>query len=356
MRRDTMDEKIKLIRQDIDAVDNSIAGLLVDRAQLVIKMKSTKKGQKIYRPSREAEIIDRVVANNKSAFSDDTIRAIFTEIVSGGRNLEEKLRVAYLGPDGSYSHEASIKLLGSQSEFLPQPQMSDAVKAVERGLADVTVIPIENSTEGSVAETLTLLVNTNLHITGEIILPIAHNLMSHATNLSAIKQVVGHPQALGQCRAWLQANLAGVELIPASSNSAAAKQVTSDKTMAAIAGSLASAIWKLPILVQNIQDSVHNETRFIALSHATTTETGNDKTTLVCTVHDSPGALYKMLGIFEQLEINLLALISHPIENGDYAFYIDFEGHSDNTEVVKALKELIKTIKSCQFIGSYRKG
>ncbi len=348
-----MDKKIQKIRTKIDAVDDAMLSLLAQRAELVIAMKQAKGGANIYRPSREADILNRVVRHNNSQFPDKTIRAIFTEIVTGGRNLEEKLRVAYLGPEASYSHEAAIRLFGSQSDFLPRLRLTDVVAAVERGEADVAMLPIENSSEGSVAETLQLLRRTPLRITGEITMPIVHCIMSHAPSLTAIKQVVAHPQALGQCRAWLQLHVPDAELVSATSNSAAAALAKKNSSMAAIASEKAAGLFDVPILHRSIQDEAQNTTRFIVLGKTETQSTGNDKTSIICTAHNKPGALHELLGIFLKHGVNLLALTSHPEPDGDYAFYIDFEGHSSDTVIRKVLDELAESARQCIIKGSY---
>lgn len=350
-----MDNEIAKIRDGIDQVDSSILALLSERSKLVIQMRRAKNGQNIFKPSREREIIRRVVKNNKSHFSDATIEAIFTEIVTGGRNLEESLRVAYLGPEGSYSHEAAIRLLGSQSKFRDCMRLSEAVQLTERGETDIALLPFENSTEGSVAETLRILAGTSLKICGEISLKINHCLIGQAENIEEIKEVTAHPQALGQCRFWLENNLSQAKLTPATSNSAAVKSAKSNKHIAAIAGEHAAKMYSLPIISKNIQDEVGNTTRFIALGHIVAEPTGNDKTTIICTTDNKPGALHELLGIFLTHNTNLESLLSHPQPNGKYAFYIDFEGHQAQRSTQKVLKQLQSVARSCKIIGSYPK-
>jgi chorismate mutase/prephenate dehydratase len=349
-------DKIAAIRTRIDAIDDEINQLLAKRAICGVEMKRVKGGVKIYRPAREAAILQRMVTQNTSMFSDDSIRAIFTEIISSGRNLEEKLRVSYLGPAGSYSHEAAQKLLGATSNFVPEATLRDALKAAESGSSEVALLPIENSSEGSVTETHKLLLSTALSIIGEVRLPIQHNLLSSAKTLDDIKVVYGHPQALGQCREWLRTHVSQAELVPASSNSQAAQQAANEPTSAAIASKKAADIVGLPVIAKAISDNVSNETRFVLLGKAATEPTDSDKTSVICTTTDKPGALHELLGIFVANGINLLRLESQPHPDHQYAFYIDFEGHKDTANVAKALEALNNTAKSCKLLGSYPKG
>lgn len=350
-----MENKILEIRKSIDIVDDKINVLLAQRAELVIAMKRAKGGAKIYRPSREAEIIKRVVAKNAGEYPDATIRAIFTEIVSGGRNLEQKLKVGYLGPEGSYSHEAAAKLLGSQSDLIAFGSLADVFAAGQKSVVDVVVMPIQNSSEGSVVETIKMLADTNLQIVGEITLPINHCLITKATDLKNISKICAHPQALGQCRKWLQINLPNVTTEPVSSNSAAVDMAKQNVNIAAIASQRAADIYDMPILKHNIQDVVDNNTRFVALGSAETQPSDNDKTSLICVAQNKPGALYELLGVFQAYGINLLSLSSHPRAGGDYDFYIDFDGHIATKNVGSMLEKLITVALSCKILGSYPK-
>lgn len=348
-----MDKKIAEIREGIDRVDDAILELLGERAELVTAMKKAKGGVKIFRPTREAEILRRVVAHNNTGLSDATIRSIFTEIVTGGRNLEEQLKVAYLGPEGSFSHDAAIELLGSQSDFHAFDSLGAAIKATEGDVAEVVLLPIENSTEGQVAETLKLLQQTSLEIIGEIDLPIVHCLLTEAKDIKKIKEVHAHPQALGQCRAWLEKHVPQAILVPTASNSEAAQHAKSSETMAAIASERAASVYKVPVHAVSIQDMPDNRTRFVALSKTPTQPTDHDKTSVICTTKDKPGALHELLGIFLQHGTNLLRLVSHPQPDGDYAFHIDFEGHKDTPDIAKLLVELESAARTCKIIGSY---
>lgn len=348
-----MDNKIDDIRNRIDKVDSSILDLLAKRSKLVSDMKKAKQSSRIFRPVREIEILRRVTSQNKTEFSDDAIRAIFTEIVSAGRNLQEPLRVAYLGPVGSFSHDAAIKMLGSQSDFSACDSLSAAVRHTEMDIADVALLPIENSSEGSVIESLKLLRQTSLNIIGEVDLPIVHCLLSNSEDKKYIKKVYAHSQALGQCREWLKKHLPQALAVPVKSNSEAAMLASKEPGAAAIASERASMIYKLNIYAKAIQDTTNNHTRFIALSKVTTGPTGNDKTSIICLTEDNPGSLHEVLGIFRKYGINLTCLVSHPEPNGSYSFYIDFIGHKDESATAKMLDELAHVARNCEIIGSY---
>lgn len=350
-----MNDKIATIRKKIDIVDSQLAVLVAKRAECAIEMKRAKGDKPIYRPSREAEILKRVQRENVSKLPDESMRAIFTEIVTACRNLEQELQISYLGPEGSYSHAAAQKMFGLTSKFIPQLSLHEVLSAVESGMVDVAFLPIENSSEGSVIETHRLLFATSLGITGEFILPIRHNLLSISSNLKAIKTVYAHPQAHGQCREWLQHNLPLAKLVNADSNSKAASIALKQPHSAAIASKQAASIVGIPVLESGINDFSDNQTRFIALSSHKTSPTNSDKTSIICTVRDKIGALHELLGIFEKYKINLTRLESQPHPDHEYTFFIDFEGHRDTQSITKALEELGRTAKTCKILGSYPK-
>lgn len=349
-----MSQQLSGLRSQIDAVDNGIIDLLKQRAELAEKIKIAKTGP-IYKPSREASIIERLCGENHTGLPDEAISAIFRQIIGACRNLEQPLAVSFLGPAGTYSHQAAVKLFGSTSRFVPQTSITKAVDAVERQLSDVALLPFENSSEGSITETHRLLLTTPLQIIGEYTMPITHALLSKAAGLKAIKTVYAHPQALGQCRQWLQANLPNATLVGESSNSQAAKRANKQLTAAAIASADIAEQYGLTVLTNQIQDSADNRTRFIALSKYSTESTGNDKTSVICTVRDKPGALHELLGILAKHGISMTRLESQPHPDHIYAFYIDIEGHASQAQIQNALKELSLAAKTCKMLGSYPK-
>jgi chorismate mutase/prephenate dehydratase len=343
------------IRRQFDDIDSRIIGLLMERAELAIAMKSAKGNAMVYRPAREAQILRSVAAQTTGALSPEAMQAIYSEIIGACRNVQSRLRVAYLGPAGSYSHEAAQKKLGSASEYVAAASLTEAARLVEAGTCNVALLPIENSAEGAVAETHKLLLTTSLQIVGETILLIRHCLLSKERRLDTITRVYAHPQALGQCREWLRSYLPQAELIAQSSNSRAAEIASGEPGAAAIASQHAAKLTGLAVLAQAINDSPTNETRFVLLGTQPTEASGNDKTSIICSVENRPGALYMLLGIFAARQINLVRLVSQPISSHEYVFFVDLDGHQSHAPVAEALSILTSTAKCCTVLGSYPK-
>lgn len=293
---------------------------------------------------------------NKGPLPAEAIRSIFTQIIASFRDqlqLDRPISVAYLGPKGSYSQEASEKLFGSTIDFHGEETISAVFRSVQAGTTKLAVVPIENSSEGAVRETHSLLLNTGVNIVSEISVPIVHCLLSKNGGLSAIKRVYAHPQSLGQCRIWLATHLPNAVLVPQKSNSSAAQLAASTNEGAAIASKSAADIYGLDILETAINDQPDNQTRFIALGNYKTKPTGNDKTSMICVAKDKPGALYELLGVLAEHKISMTRLESQPYEQGQYAFYIDFIGHRDDTEINIAIKKIDEMTKVCKVLGSY---
>jgi chorismate mutase / prephenate dehydratase len=341
--------------QRIDRIDDQILDLIARRVRAVRALKQAKGMTTAYHPDQEAMLLRRLSERNQGPLPDEAIAAIFTEIIAACRSLQRPLRVTYLGPAGSYSHEAALQLVGSSVELIPQASLGEALRAAETGSSDVALLPIENSSEGMVVETHKLLRTTPLTIMDETRLDIRHCLLSRCDALTDISQVYAHPQALGQCRNWLQTHLPHAELIAQSSNSRAAEMAAATPHTAAIASRYAARLVGLAVLASNINDNPANQTRFILLGSQQTEPTGNDKTSLICTTKDVPGALHALLGIFVAHAVNLVRLESQPASNHDYLFYIDIEGHQADTQVAAALEELRQTAKDCKVLGSYPK-
>lgn len=350
-------ETLTDLRQQIDDINNQLVELLNKRAALAQRVGKAKQGSAIYRPGREASILTSIAASNTGPLPDAALQAIFREVIGACRNLEGQLRVAYLGPEGTYSEEAAIRHCGSTSAFMPAATIDEALQLVAKDGADVAIVPIENSTEGAVSHTLDLLLELPVRICGEHTLPIRHQLLSHATSLSAITEVAGHAQALAQCRAWLDAHLPHAKRLAVSSNAEGAQRAAVRPTMAAIAGKRASGLYELPILVANIADRADNTTRFLAVSQAGAAPTGNDKTSLVCSVPNKPGTLHQLLQLFAQNGINMTKLESRPATHAlwDYMFYIDIEGHAEDPLIAAALQKVEAYATFCKILGSYPK-
>lgn len=268
------------------------------------------------------------------------------------------MRIAYLGPQGTYSEEAALVYGGQDSKTLPADTIADALQIVIAKRADIAIVPIENSTEGSVLQTLDLLSKTTLKIRGEVMLPIHHQLLSRADNRADIELVYSHAQSLAQCREWLNANLPGVPVTPVVSNAHAAMLAADNPRAAAIASRRASQIYKLRILAKDIEDQDQNTTRFVALSASDARRTGADKTSMVCSVPNRAGSLYELLGILARRNINMTKLESRPLRNGkwDYMFYIDVDGHRTDTNIADALQDITAMATFVNVLGSYPKG
>ncbi len=352
-----MTQQLTHLREQIDGIDRQIVGLLNQRAAIAREVGASKQGQAVYRPAREAEVLQHVLAASDDSLGDEALAAIYREIIAACRNLQQPLRVAYLGPEGTYSEEAARQHYGSTSEYLSADSIDETVHVAEKGGADIAVVPVENSTEGAVGRTLDLLLETPLQINGEAFLPIHHQLLTHAANEQQVTEIVAHPQALAQCRAWLDAHVPTAKRTAATSNGEAARLATNNSAMAAIASRRASHIYKVPILAENIEDDPRNTTRFLALGTTEPTPTGHDKTSLVCSTANEPGALHALLDIFAQHGINIVKLESRPAQHKvwDYVFYMDIDGHRLDAPVATALQQLEKHTRFMKIMGSYPK-
>lgn len=352
-----MEDTLHKLRQEIDTVNKELVTLLSTRARIAQQIGAAKKSTEIYRPEREIQVLRQVLAQNTGPLSDEALAGIFKEIIGACRNLERRLRVAYLGPEGTYSEEAALRFAGSSSDFISCPAIEDAVRMTQSGQADIAIVPVENSTEGAVNRTLDILLETNLNIGGELMLPIHHQLLSKQANLQDIREVLAHPQALGQCRHWLAEHVPHAKQIPVASNAEAARLAAGHADKAAIAGTRAADTYKLPVLCTNIEDSAANTTRFLVLGPQEVPATGNDKTSLVCSVPNRTGSLHELLGIFASHAINLTKLESRPAASAqwDYVFFIDVDGHHTDKNVAEALQDIRKHASMAKLLGSYPK-
>jgi chorismate mutase/prephenate dehydratase len=349
-------EEVDNIRKNIDGIDEEILRLLNDRADWALKIKKTSLGKTPIRPERESAIVREMVEKNQGPLPADAIRQIYTQIIASFRDelqLDKPVSVSYLGPAGSYSEAAAKKLFGATIDLQPENSVSEAIKAVENGSVNLAVVAIENSSEGAVRETHKLLQGTNVKIVAEISLPITHCLISKSEDISGVKKVYAHPQALGQCRSWLATHLPQAEQIPCPSNSAAAELASNNDGSAAIASREAADIYGLEVLKKGINDQAGNETRFIALGNLETRPTGQDKTSVVISLIDKPGALHEILGVLADAGITMTRLESQPFKKNQYVFYIDFVGHIHEKKVAEVLDKLDKSAKTCQVLGSY---
>lgn len=351
------EESLQKLRAEIDTINQEIVVALTKRALVAQQIGMAKGPGPVYLPGREKQVLAQVRALNKGPLSNEALEGIFKEIIAACRNLERRLTVAYLGPAGTYSHEAALHHAGSSSAYLPCNTIDDALVAVEKGEADIAVVPVENSTEGAVNRTLDLLLESRLQICGEITLPIHHQLLAPRQGITTITEVLAHPQALAQCRKWLEAHMPKTKQVPVASNAEAARLVAKSTGKAAIASRMASETYRLSILEANIEDAASNTTRFLVLGKQTVPPTGNDKTSIVCSVPNRAGSLYELLGIFARNKLNMTKLESRPAESAlwDYVFYIDIDGHQSDRQVSTALQKAKEHATLVKVLGSYPK-
>src|SRR5262245_11088204 len=345
------------LRSRINNLDEQILNLLNQRGNAALQIGELKRQQGLpyFVPERESQILDRLVATNRGPLGADAVRAIWREILSASLALEHPLSVAFLGPASTFTHQAAVRRFGSSAEFRPVRTIADIFEEVERGRAQYGVVPIENSTEGSVNITLDRLIDTDLLITGEITLDITQHLLSRATDLAEIKVVCSHPQGLAQVRGWLAAHLPEVPTEEMTSTTAAAERAREDPTVAAIAGELAARMCEVPILRARIEDNPSNSTRFLVIGRQPTQPSGRDKTSILFSMRNEPGVLHSILGPFAAHRLNLTRIESRPTKRRpwEYVNFVDFEGHRD-TDVVRAV--LAEVNARCQFLkvlGSY---
>jgi chorismate mutase / prephenate dehydratase len=347
------------LRRQIDEINQRLVKLFNQRARLAQQIGHLKHsdGAPIYQPVRERQVLERVVALNQGPLSGEHLRRIFQEIISACTALEHTLRVAYLGPEHTYTHEAARNRFGASASFLPEPSIASVFQALENSRADYGVVPVENSTEGSVSLTLDLLIDTPLCIIGEILLPIRHALMAR-TDAGNFSRIVSHQQSLGQCRNYLAANYPHCELEAVPSNSFAARKAASDASYAAIASIAAARANGLNVIAENIQDVAQNTTRFLVLGREAMTPSGTDKTGLVFALPERAGALHGALTLFARQRINLTMIQSRPQRERPwaYVFFVDLQGHREDAKVRRALSALEKQALFLKVLGSYPEG
>lgn len=349
--------KLEELRKKIDSLDDKILELLNKRMEVVKAVGELKNKTKspIYRPKREEEILKRLKSKNRGPLNDAAIEAIFLEIFAVSRNLERPERVAYLGPIGSFSHQAAESRFGAMSDYLSMSSIDAVFKAVETKRAKYGVVPIENSIDGVVGQTLDLLGNSRLLIVSELYMPIHHTFASLEEDISKIKKIYSKDIAFGQCRNFLNEHgFEDIELIPVESTAKAAKIASKEKQSAAICSHIAAKLYNLPIVFENIEDMHTNKTRFIIISDFKNEKSSSDKTSILAKLKDKPGALVEFLEDFNKENINLTKIESRPAADKKftYWFYIDFEGHIDDERVKKVLKRHKGEIK---WLGSYVK-
>ena len=344
------------LRKRIDELDDAILKALDERARVVSEVGQAKREANLptYDPSREHIILDRLAAR-AGRFPPAAIRAVYREVMSACLALQEPLKIAYMGPEGTFSHAAARSFFGLAATYTETTTIEGVFDAVARREAKHGVVPIENSSEGSVDHALDALVDGGLLIRAELELEVAQCLLTRANGLASVERVYSHPQALGQCRVWLAKNLAGVQLVQSPSTAFAVREAVADPRAAAIASRLASDLYGIPALRERIQDHAENVTRFVMLSTEDSPRTGNDKTTLAFSLRDGRGALMRVLGLLDEEGINLTRIESRPSREKpwDYVFLVDLEGHRDDENVARARTRLVERCPMVKHLGSY---
>jgi len=343
-------------RKAIDRCDAQIVKLLNERTKHVLAIGEIKlkAGEEIYAPHRERAVLQRICRRNQGPITNESLRAIYREIMSSALSLEKSLTVAYLGPEATFTHQAAIRRFGSSLRYSPQKTIGDVFTEVSKNRADYGVVPVENSTEGVVTHTLDMFVDSELKIVAQIVLPVQHCLLSKCRR-SQIKRLYTHPQSLGQCRGWVQTNLPRVEIIETSSNARSAEFAAREKDSAAIAGVLAAEKYGVPILEFDLQDNAANATRFLVLGRQCSPPTGNDRSSLMFSIVDRVGALYRALAAFRRFRINMTKIESRPSKRKawEYFFFVDCDGHMDDRKVAKAIALLGEHCSYVKVLGSY---
>lgn len=346
------------LRRQIDEIDDSILELLNDRASVVVEVGRLKEGASsdFYVPSREQAIYQRLTDENRGPFPKDGVRRVFREIISASLNLEQPMKVAFLGPQATFTHVAAMQQFGFSAQLVPQKSISAVFEDVERGRAHYGVVPVENSTEGVVSHTLDMFIDSNLKINAEILLEVSHDLLSRTGSMEGIKRIVSHPQALAQCRSWLEENLPDVQLVDVGSTALAAQMVAEDDTMAAIASEAAANLYGLKVVKKKIEDNPNNFTRFLVVGMKNPAKSGHDKTSLMFRIKDEPGILYRMLEPFSKRNINLAKIESRPLKKKawEYIFFLDLEGHIDDEIISAAVDDLGQYCEFVKVLGSYQ--
>jgi len=379
--KDTTAPTLEDLRVRIDAIDQEIQALLNERAGHALDVAKVKKAAaaqeskaqqnsqatngnpsadwpevvSFYRPEREAQILKKIATRNKGPMRDVHVQRIFREIISASLSLEEQLKVGYLGPHGTYSEEACFKHFGRSVIGMPHAGIADIFSAVEADAVRFGVVPVENSTEGTINHTLDLLMQTPLQICGEVLLRIQHQLLSNSKDIHAIKAVHAHPQSLAQCRAWLDENLPDAERISESSNAAAAEIAVKNTSVAAIASESAGLRYKLVTLAKNIEDVKTNTTRFLVIGNQDVPPSGDDATSLLISAPHKPGGLRRMLKPMEEAGVSMTRIESRPGRTAmwEYVFFIDVKGHKADELLAPVLEQLREEAVGLRVLGSY---
>jgi chorismate mutase/prephenate dehydratase len=354
---DTHDQQLADLRRRIDAIDQQLVALLNERARVVVDIGHVKRESgktPIYAPDREQSVLDRIRQANTGPLPDACLMAIWRELMSGSFALERHLRIAFLGPSGSFSHLAAMRQFGSCVEYAPVESIPAVFHTVEARRVDLGLVPIENSIGGGIHDTLDCFLHTTVRVCAEVLIPIHHHVLSRSEP-AQITRVYSRPEVFEQCRTWLSTNLRDAERIAMTSSAKAAERASQEDGAAAIGSHLAAEIYNLPTRFECIEDNPNNITRFFVIGHQTSRPTGDDKTAVVFTTAHKPGALASVIDVFRDQGVNLTHIDKRPSQriNWEYYFFIDCEGHADEPHVAKALADARQHCLQFTVLGSF---
>jgi len=354
------DKDLDKLRAQIDDLDDQILALLNRRATVAMEVGryKTRHAQTFYVPSRERAIYERLTAANPGPFPGEAVRKVFREIISASLALEEPLKVAFLGPKATFTHVAAMQQFGLSAQLVAQKGIPQVFEEVGRNRAEFGVVPVENSNEGVVSHTLDMFMESDLKINSEILLEISHDLLTQSGSLQGIERICSHPQALAQCRGWLEENLPDIPLVDVASTALAAQMAAEDAGVAAIASEAAGNLYGLQVAKKKIEDHPNNFTRFLVIGRSMPKPTGKDKTSIMFSVKDEPGILYRMLEPFSSRKINLSKIESRPMKRKawEYIFFLDMEGHLEDGPIAEALEDLKQYCQFIKVLGSFPRG
>jgi chorismate mutase/prephenate dehydratase len=358
------DKELQNLRERIDLIDEQLLELFNQRAQYAIEVADAKKQQlkpgesvDFFRPDREAQVIQHIKETNKGPLSDKEVARLIREVMSACLALEQPLRIAYLGPEGTFTQAAALKHFGHSVETVAMSCIPDVFSAVQANHADFGLVPVENSTEGVISHTLDMFLKSDLKVCGEVEVRVHHQLANLSQDPAKIKKIYSHQQSFAQCRNWLDQNYPDIERIPVNSNAEAAKLASHDETAAAICGVQAVENYGLRVMSHNIEDMSDNTTRFMVIGDLNVAASGNDKTSLLLSTRNQPGSLLKLLKPLADHNISMNKIESRPSPDKmwAYVFFIDIDGHQDDEPVKQALKELQQQASLFKILGSYPK-
>ena len=359
------DKALQELRDQIDQIDEQLLALFNRRASCAVSVAEVKRADSdhpddvvnFFRPDREAQVIKRIKSLNQGPLSDDEVGRLVREVMSACLALEQPLKIAYLGPEGTFTQSAALKHFGHSVSTVPMSSIPDVFGAVSSGHADFGLVPVENSTEGVISHTLDMFIDSRLKVCGEVEIRIHHHLVNQSQDVSQIETIYSHQQSFAQCRRWLNQNFPGTERIPVSSNAEAARIAKQDATAAAICGTPAVKVFDLKICYENIEDLADNTTRFVIIGHQDVDPCGNDKTSILISTGNQPGALLGLLQPFADNGISMNKIESRPApeRKWEYVFFIDIDGHQQNEDVIKALGTLKSQASLFKILGSYPK-